>query len=54
MERKVIKVGIVQQSCSADFKGNIEKLKNNIKDVAQKGAQLLYFKSYTTLSFLSG
>lgn len=41
MERKVIKVGIVQQSCSADFKGNIEKLKNNIKDVAQKGAQLV-------------
>ena len=41
MERKVIKVGIVQQSCSADIKGNIEKLKNNIKDVAQKGAQLV-------------
>lgn len=41
MERKVIKVGIVQQSCSADIKGNLEKLKNNIKDVAQKGAQLV-------------
>lgn len=41
MERKVIKVSIVQQSCSADIKGNIEKLKNNIKDVAQKGAQLV-------------
>lgn len=41
MERKVIKVGIVQQSCSADIKGNIEKLKNNIKDVAKKGAQLV-------------
>ena len=41
MERKVIKVGIVQQSCSADIKDNLEKLKNNIKDVAQKGAQLV-------------
>lgn len=41
MERKAIKVGIIQQSCSADINENMEKLKNNIKDVAQKGAQLI-------------
>ena len=52
MERKVIKVGIVQQSCSADIKGNIEKLKNNIKDVAQKGAQLVVLQEvHNSLSF---
>ena len=27
---KILKVGMVQQSCTADIQANIEKLKNNI------------------------
>lgn len=32
---------MVQQSCTADIQANIEKLKNNIRECAAKGAQLV-------------
>ena len=32
---------MVQQSCTADIQTNIEKLKNNIRECAAKGAQLV-------------
>ena len=38
---KILKVGMVQQSCTADIQTNIEKLKNNIRECAAKGAQLV-------------
>ena len=40
MEKK-IKIGLIQQSCTSDFKANKEKLKKNIAEVAQNGAQLV-------------
>ncbi len=36
-----IKVGMVQQANTADFKENLMKLANNIADCAEKGAQLV-------------
>ncbi len=36
-----MKIGIIQQSCSADVKRNMEKLKHNIAQVCQQGAQLV-------------
>lgn len=36
-----MKVGIVQQSNSANIRENIEKLKNNIKQLAAQGAELV-------------
>lgn len=36
-----IKVGIVQQSCSADIKRNMSKLYEGIKTLASQGAQLI-------------
>lgn len=40
MEKK-IKIGLIQQKCSADIQANKEKLSCNIAEVAQKGAQLV-------------
>ena len=36
-----MKVGIIQQSCSGDVNANKEKLANNIREVANKGAELV-------------
>ena len=36
-----MKVGIIQQSCTADVQANKEKLARNIADVAQQGAELV-------------
>ena len=41
MSAKIIKVGMVQQSCTTDIAANIEKLKGNIRKCAQMGAQLV-------------
>lgn len=38
---RIIRAGIVQQSCSADIKTNLEKLHSNIASVAQAGADLV-------------
>lgn len=38
---RIIRVGIVQQSCSNDIKNNLEKLHGNIAAVAQAGANLV-------------
>ena len=38
---RIIRAGIVQQSCSADIKTNLEKLHRNIASVAQAGANLV-------------
>ena len=36
-----LKIGLVQQTCVADVETNKQKLKQNIADVAAKGAQLV-------------
>lgn len=36
-----MKIGIVQQSNTSDIEVNIDKLKNNIRDLAVKGAELI-------------
>ncbi len=36
-----MKIGIIQQTCSADIQANKEKLAANIADVAQQGAELV-------------
>ena len=36
-----MKIGIIQQSCSADIQDNKEKLSQNIADVARQGAELV-------------
>jgi len=36
-----MKIGIIQQSCTADVQANKEKLKHNISEVTQMGAQLV-------------
>lgn len=38
---KTIKVGLVQQTCTDDRKENLQKLYNNIHDVASRGAELV-------------
>lgn len=38
---KKLKVGIVQQACTADVEANKENLKRNIADVAAQGAELV-------------
>lgn len=38
---RILLVGLVQQSCSADVEANKQKLARNIADVAQQGAQLV-------------
>ena len=38
---KTIKVGLVQQSNTADTKANLLKLARNIEDVCRRGAQLV-------------
>lgn len=40
-KHKTLKVGIVQQACTADVEANKEKLKRNIADVAAQGAELV-------------
>ena len=39
--KRIIRVGIVQQSCTNDLKTQLEKLHRNIASVAQAGAQLV-------------
>ena len=49
---KTIKIGIVQQSNSADIQNNIKKLEQNIRTLAQQGAQLLVLQElHNTLYF---
>ena len=36
-----MKIGIIQQSCTADIQNNKEKLSRNIADVARQGAELV-------------
>ena len=38
---KTLKVGIVQQTNTADIQHNIEKLKSNIREAAAQGAELV-------------
>lgn len=38
---KILKVGMIQQSCGKDIAANIAKLEANIRDCASKGAQLV-------------
>lgn len=38
---RILKVGMVQQSCGRDIAANIAKLEANIRDCAAKGAQLV-------------
>lgn len=38
---KIIKIGLIQQSCTADIQANKEKLSKNIGEVAKNGAQLV-------------
>lgn len=38
---KIIRIGIVQQSCSNNIKANLEKLHRNIASVAEAGANLV-------------
>lgn len=38
---RILRIGLVQQSCSADVEANKQKLARNIADVAQQGAQLV-------------
>lgn len=40
-QSKILKVGIVQQTCCADVEANKQKLARNIADVARQGAQLV-------------
>ena len=40
-KHKTLKVGIVQQACTADVEANKENLKRNIADVAAQGAELV-------------
>ena len=41
MTMKILKIGMVQQSCSADIKANMEKLEANIRKCAGLGARLV-------------
>ena len=41
IKHKTLKVGIVQQACTADVEANKENLKRNIADVAAQGAELV-------------
>ena len=38
---RIIRLGIVQQSCTGDIEYNLEKLHRNIASLAQAGAQLV-------------
>lgn len=40
-KHKILKVGIVQQACTADVEANKQNLKRNIADVAAQGAELV-------------
>jgi N-carbamoylputrescine amidase len=47
-----MKIGIIQQSCSADIAANRQKLAHNIADVAARGAQLVVLQElHNTLYF---
>ncbi len=41
MKPSKIKVGLIQQSNTADYNGNMRKLANNIEELAKQGAQLI-------------
>jgi N-carbamoylputrescine amidase len=41
MERKIVKTGLVQMSCTADKQANIEKSITLIREAAAKGAQII-------------
>ena len=41
MTSNILKVGMIQQSCSTDIPSNISKLQANIRKCAQMGAQLV-------------
>ena len=41
MERKVVKIGLIQMACVADKKANIEKTVVFIREAAAKGAQII-------------
>lgn len=41
MEKRIIKVGLIQQSCTDNIKENLSKLHRNISQVASQGAQLV-------------
>ncbi len=36
-----MKIGLIQQANTPDIKSNIQKLKNNIKEAAKQGAELI-------------
>ncbi|MDY5767735.1 MAG: nitrilase-related carbon-nitrogen hydrolase, partial [Alloprevotella sp.] len=38
---RLLKVGLIQQTCSSDIEANKQKLAQNIADVAARGAQLV-------------
>jgi N-carbamoylputrescine amidase len=47
-----MKIGLIQQTCSADIEANKQKLARNIQDVAQRGAQLVVLQElHNTLYF---
>ena len=41
---RIIRVGIVQQSCTGDIKYNLEKLHRNIASLAKAGAQVVVWQ----------
>lgn len=48
---RILRVGLVQQSCSADVEANKQKLARNIADVAQQGAQLVILQELHNLLY---
>lgn len=49
---KKVNVGLVQMSCSSDKEKNIEKSIRKIKDIAQKGAQIICLQELFSLLYL--
>ena len=41
MKSRIVKIGLVQNSCSANLAENMEKAKNGIRKAAQKGANIV-------------
>ena len=49
---RLLKVGLIQQTCSSDIEANKQKLAQNIADVAARGAQLVALQElHNSLSF---
>jgi len=47
-----VKIGLVQMSCSADKKENLEKAIASVKEAAAKGAQIVCLQElFTSLYF---